>query len=190
MNMGPLSLTGTGVTTAVARPPSHGRRAVTPLGAPSLSGRRALPQPAEPEITMLAQSLPIHHGTHNAAASTGVTAKSARSSGKSSSASCSSIVTSSAPEPTGMSRAKVWSPEVENAFRLQEAGYRALPEFLAMGEGPPECWPPGPGQVEPFIKKLPTRHSLEAGERVMLYFRKAPECEDKCLNRVKLYTYG
>ena len=88
-------------------------------------------------------------------------------------------------EPVGMSRAKTWSPEVENAFRLQEAGYRGLAELLSLGLAQPETWP-----ESGFIRKLQTRHSFDAGERILLYFRRAPECEPRFLNRVKLYRFA
>ena len=92
-------------------------------------------------------------------------------------------ISSLEPKPKGMSRAKVWSPEVEEAFRLQEAGWRAVPELLAYGLGEPERWSNG------LIKKLPTKLSIEAGSRVLLYFRSEPECEPRYLNRVKIYHY-
>lgn len=90
-------------------------------------------------------------------------------------------------EPIGMKRAKAWSPEVEDAFRLQEAGYRGVAEMVALGLPPPERWPEHEGG---FIRKLQTRHSFDAGERVLLYFRRAPECEPRYLNRVKLYQFA
>ena len=83
-----------------------------------------------------------------------------------------------------MSRAKEWTPEVENAFRLSEAGYRGVPEILAMGLSEPERWPNG------FIRKLQTKHSVESGSMSLLYFRQHPECERKYLNRVKLYRFA
>lgn len=84
-----------------------------------------------------------------------------------------------------MARAKRWSPEVENAFRLQEAGYRGEGEVAALGLPPPERW-----AESGFIRKLQTRHSLENGSYVLLYFRQTPECEPRYLSRVKLYTYA
>ena len=98
----------------------------------------------------------------------------------------SSITSAKQPgEPIGMSRAKEWSVEVEEAFRLQEAGYKGIPELLALGLPEPERWP-----ESGFIRKLQTRHSFDAGAQVFLYFRKTPECESKYLNRVKLYVFG
>ena len=84
-----------------------------------------------------------------------------------------------------MKRAKSWTPEVENAFRLQEAGYRGLPEYIHLGLPQPECWP-----ESGFIRKLQTRFSYDAGERVLLYFRQKPECEPRYLSRVKLYQFA
>ena len=87
-------------------------------------------------------------------------------------------------EPIGMTRAKSWSPEVEEAFRLQEAGYKGVPEYLALGLEEPLRWENG------RIRKLQTRHSLEKGDRVLLYFKRAPECEPRYLSRVKIYHFA
>ena len=87
-------------------------------------------------------------------------------------------------EPIGMTRAKSWSPEVEEAFRLQEAGYKGVPEYLALGLEEPLRWENG------RIRKLQTRHSLEKGDRVLLYFKRAPECEPRYLSRVKIYKFA
>ncbi|KAL1526808.1 hypothetical protein AB1Y20_015501 [Prymnesium parvum] len=90
--------------------------------------------------------------------------------------------------PTRMVRAKEWNENVEDAYRLQEAGYRDVHEALSLGHPPIERWPGG------FIKKLLTKESLaksQAGGAVsMLYFRKARECEGKDVNKIKLYEYA
>ena len=86
-----------------------------------------------------------------------------------------------------MQRAKVWSADVEDTFRLQEAGYKSLRELLSLGQAEPERWPAEEGG---FIRKLQTRHSFDAGARVLLYFRRTRECDAKDLNRVKMYSYG
>ena len=90
---------------------------------------------------------------------------------------------SSGPVPKKMQRAKVWSFEVENTFRLQEAGYRDVFELLALGQPEPEVWP-----TSQLIKKLRTKTSLGGGMS-LLYFRERPECGPKDLNKVKLYSY-
>ena len=84
-----------------------------------------------------------------------------------------------------MTRAKHWSPEVEDAFRLQEAGFKGLPDLKGLGLDPPERWP-----ESGFIRKLQTRESVEAGTRILLYFKKTAECEPRYLNRVKIYRYA
>ena len=50
------------------------------------------------------------------------------------------------PKPTGMERARVWSELVEDAYRLQEAGYRDEAELIACGQPAAERWsvPPRP----------------------------------------------
>ena len=88
-------------------------------------------------------------------------------------------------EPIGMTRAQHWTPEVEDAFRLAEAGYRGVPELLALGLGEPERWP-----TSGFIRKLQTRYSVDNGGRILLYFSQHPECESRHLNRVKIYRYA
>eukprot|EP00966_Prymnesium_polylepis_P003471 79797-Prymnesium_polylepis.2 len=42
-----------------------------------------------------------------------------------------------------MSRAKEWTEDVEDAYRLQEAGYRDEREALSLGHPPIERWPGG-----------------------------------------------
>lgn len=80
-------------------------------------------------------------------------------------------------KPTGMTRAKVWSLDVENSFRYQLAGFQDISDYLTMYSCP-EIWPD-----TGFIKCL---QSKKTG--YFLYFRQHRECEDKYLNRVKLYT--
>jgi len=87
------------------------------------------------------------------------------------------------PAPKTMQRAKVWSLEVENIFRLQEAGYRDIIELRALGQPEPECWP-----TSHLIKKLRTKTSL-SGSVSLLYYREKPECGPKDLNKVKIYSY-
>jgi len=94
-----------------------------------------------------------------------------------------SMADAKAREPVGVTRAKQWTPEVENAFRLQEAGYRGVEDALALGLDEPELWPEG------YIRMLPTRKSIENGSRVLLYFRRTPECDSRRLHTVKIYRY-
>ena len=44
-----------------------------------------------------------------------------------------------APKACGVSRAKYWSEEVENLFRIQSVGWRDLYEYIA-AHGEPEIW--------------------------------------------------
>ena len=53
-------------------------------------------------------------------------------------------------------RAREWTAEVEDAYRLQEAGYKDEREALSLGHPPLERWPAPCG----FIRKLATRESL------------------------------
>ena len=80
-------------------------------------------------------------------------------------------------KPKGMSRAKIWSPEVEHSYRYQLGGWRDGQEYLA-SYGEPECWPEG------LVRCLQNKKS-----GFFMYFRQTRECEDKHLNKVKIYSY-
>ena len=57
--------------------------------------------------------------------------------------------------PVRMARAKEWDETVENAYRLQEAGYRDLAEARSLGHPEPELWP-----QTGLIRKLTTKESM------------------------------
>lgn len=80
--------------------------------------------------------------------------------------------------PLSMQRAKVWSLQVENAFRCQLAGYTDESDYYT-AYGAPACWSDNM-MIKFLIVKL---------TGYFMYFRNARECEDKHLNKVKLYTY-
>jgi hypothetical protein len=82
------------------------------------------------------------------------------------------------PAPKGMSRAKQWSPEVENAYRYQIAGFRDLEDYIS-SYPEPESWPDSG-----FVKCLQNKTT-----GFFMYFRAGRECEDKHLNKIKIYTY-
>ena len=84
-----------------------------------------------------------------------------------------------APErkPKGMTRAKVWSAEVENMFRFQLAGWRDVFEYISTHEAP-QVWEP-----QGFIRCLQNKNGN------FMYFRGTPECENKHLPKVKIFTY-
>ena len=82
-------------------------------------------------------------------------------------------------KPTGMYRAKCWSPEVEEAFRLQFCGWRDIFEFRAV-YGQEVRW-----ELNNFIRRLQCKNT---GNYV--YWSQDAECESKHLNQVKVYTYG
>eukprot|EP01029_Cantina_marsupialis_P027942 TRINITY_DN774209_c0_g1_i1.p1 TRINITY_DN774209_c0_g1~~TRINITY_DN774209_c0_g1_i1.p1 ORF type:complete len:218 (+),score=45.45 TRINITY_DN774209_c0_g1_i1:127-780(+) len=87
-----------------------------------------------------------------------------------------SPATSSAPI-SGVVRAKSWSLEVENAFRLQECGWRDVIEYSET-VGSPEVWP-----KTGYIKKLKTKDSES-----FAYFSNNRECDNKYIPRVKLFV--
>jgi hypothetical protein len=91
--------------------------------------------------------------------------------------------------PTRMSRAREWTIDVENAFRLQEAGFRDEDEARSLGHPPLERWPPQQAGKEGLIRKLATKETLGREAPTQIYFSKRRECEDKDLPRVKLYHH-
>jgi hypothetical protein len=77
-----------------------------------------------------------------------------------------------------VTRAKTWSPAIENIFRYQQAGFKSFEEYIQ--ENPePEVWP-----SSGFIKCLKSKKS-----GFFLYFRQYRECEDRHLNQIKIYSY-
>ena len=89
-----------------------------------------------------------------------------------------SVVKLPTSKPSTMRRAKVWSLEVENAFRFQLAGYTDEFDHFAI-HGAPTCWSDSM-MIKFLISKL---------SGYFMYFRNARECEDKHLNKVKMYTF-
>lgn len=88
-------------------------------------------------------------------------------------------------QPTRMMRAKEWNVEVENAYRLQEAGYRDETEATALGHPPVERWPD-----LGFVRKLVTKETVTSATPSTIYFSKKRECQDKDLPKVKLFMYS
>jgi len=80
-------------------------------------------------------------------------------------------------KPTSMHRPKHWSDEVEEAYRLQLAGYRDAVEYKAV-KGEIDRWP-----KSGYIKKLQRKDGK------FYYFNRARECADKDVNKIKLYGY-
>ena len=78
-----------------------------------------------------------------------------------------------------MVRAKSWTPDVENNFRFQCAGWRSREEYLCSDYPDPESWPEG------FVSKLQIK-----ANGYFMYFKRHRECVDKWLPRVKIYKYA
>lgn len=79
---------------------------------------------------------------------------------------------------TGVKRAKVWTPEVENCFRMQEMGWRDVEEYRSVF-GEPEYWDNG------LYSKLQSKQN-----GFWTYWKRERECADKFLHRVKVFTYA
>eukprot|EP00603_Paraphysomonas_imperforata_P009474 CAMPEP_0114436680 /NCGR_PEP_ID=MMETSP0103-20121206/13590_1 /TAXON_ID=37642 ORGANISM="Paraphysomonas imperforata, Strain PA2" /NCGR_SAMPLE_ID=MMETSP0103 /ASSEMBLY_ACC=CAM_ASM_000201 /LENGTH=123 /DNA_ID=CAMNT_0001606983 /DNA_START=232 /DNA_END=603 /DNA_ORIENTATION=- len=81
-------------------------------------------------------------------------------------------------KPSKMQRAKQWSPEVENAYRFQSAGFRDQVEYEETYPAP-EFW-----EETGFVRQLSVKTT-----GFFMYFRQTRECEDKYLGKTKLYFY-
>jgi len=82
-------------------------------------------------------------------------------------------------EPKSMKRPKVWSVDVEEAFRFQLAGYRDETQYRALSKiDLVDRWP-----HNGYIKKLVRQDGC------FYYFNKERECADKDVNKCKIYTY-
>ncbi len=84
-----------------------------------------------------------------------------------------------AAKPVRVRRAKEWSPEVEDCFRLQHSGWRDLCEYIA-AFGEPDRW----GESG-FIKCTRIK-----GSGFYTYWRPYREAEDKSLASVKVFEYA
>ncbi|XP_069483933.1 meiosis expressed gene 1 protein homolog [Ambystoma mexicanum] len=82
-------------------------------------------------------------------------------------------------KPKSMSRAKQWSDEIENLYRFQQAGYRDEIEYKRVKQVEMvDRWP-----ETGFVKKLQRK------DNTFYYYNKQRECEDKEVNKVKVYAY-
>ncbi|GMF11932.1 unnamed protein product [Phytophthora lilii] len=75
-------------------------------------------------------------------------------------------------------RPKEWSPEAEEAFRVQQTGWRDIKEYMET-YGEPERWHNG------FV-----RCTRVKANGYYTYWRPHRECDDKYLYTVKLFEYA
>ena len=90
-------------------------------------------------------------------------------------------------EPKRMVRPKQWSEEAEEAWRLQQAGYKDVIDYQLKRNKNPERWSDDQHQR---IKKLEVmlKSGRGEGEKVhYMYFDRAPELKKKEIHTVKLY---
>uniref|UniRef100_A0A674G8N7 Meiosis/spermiosis associated 1 n=1 Tax=Taeniopygia guttata TaxID=59729 RepID=A0A674G8N7_TAEGU len=91
----------------------------------------------------------------------------------------SEVITKVDIKPKSMHRAKIWSNDVENLYRFQQAGYRDEVEYKQVKQvDKVECWP-----ETGFVKKLQRR------DNTFYYYNRQRECEDKDVCKVKVYVY-
>ncbi|KAH3753349.1 meiosis expressed gene 1 protein homolog [Dreissena polymorpha] len=83
-----------------------------------------------------------------------------------------------APQPTSMTRAKEWSPEAEEAWRFQVAGYRDEIEYKNVKQNEVERWP-----HNGYVKKLQRKDGC------WYYYNKSRELLDKDIPKCKLFAY-
>ena len=82
------------------------------------------------------------------------------------------------PKPTGVSRAKQWTMDVENVFRLQNMGWKDIYEYMTVNDVP-ETWPNN------LYRKL---YQKDTG--YISYWRETRELEDAKLHLIKVYKYA
>ena len=87
-------------------------------------------------------------------------------------------------KPKKMTRAKHWTKEVENLFRYQSAGFRDYNEYIEVYEEPEHWIDEVNENFNGLVRCLRTKQS-----GLYMYFRATRECEDKHLNKIKLYEY-
>lgn len=75
-------------------------------------------------------------------------------------------------------RPKEWSPEVEEAFRVQQTGWRDMKEYMET-YGEPERWQNG------YV-----RCTRVKANGFYTYWQPHRECDDKYLHTVKLFEYA
>lgn len=89
------------------------------------------------------------------------------------------VATAQDPSPKSMTRPKVWSEEVENAYRFQLAGFRDEQEYFAFhATEQVDRWPDSG-----FVKKLQRKDGY------FYYYNRARECPDKEVHKCKIYIY-
>eukprot|EP00946_MAST-07B_sp_MAST-7B-sp1_P001968 g1968.t1 len=82
------------------------------------------------------------------------------------------------PEAFGVSRAKTWSIQVENNFRIQQCGWRDVYEYRKV-HGEPEVW-----RSNGCISKVYTKKT-----GYITYWQEDRECPNAKLHLVKLFKY-
>lgn len=79
-------------------------------------------------------------------------------------------------------RATEWTPEVEDLYRLQFAGWKDEQEYKEV-YGSPERWPKD-NCPDQFISKLQLKSN-----GYYTYWRRWRECEDAALRKVKVFAH-
>ncbi len=81
-----------------------------------------------------------------------------------------------------LTRPKTWTPEIEDLYRIQGAGWDSLAEYIGK-YGEPDRWAVDQCP-EQFISKLQIKQN-----GFFVYWKKHRECEDGHLNKLKIITY-
>ncbi|XP_077400083.1 meiosis expressed gene 1 protein homolog [Vanacampus margaritifer] len=81
--------------------------------------------------------------------------------------------------PKSMRRARIWSTQVENLFRFQQAGYRDELEYSHVKPDTlVEKWP-----ESGFVRKLQRR------DDTFYYYSRSRECHNNYVRKVKVFSY-
>ena len=92
-------------------------------------------------------------------------------------------------EPKKMTRAKKWTEEVEEAWRLQQAGYRDAVDYFQARQKEPERWTDEDQRIKKLEVIPKNAKSIGSGDNChYMYFDRAPELKKNEIHTVKLYT--
>eukprot|EP00418_Pyrodinium_bahamense_P084507 CAMPEP_0179073866 /NCGR_PEP_ID=MMETSP0796-20121207/32793_1 /TAXON_ID=73915 /ORGANISM="Pyrodinium bahamense, Strain pbaha01" /LENGTH=141 /DNA_ID=CAMNT_0020771075 /DNA_START=10 /DNA_END=435 /DNA_ORIENTATION=- len=80
----------------------------------------------------------------------------------------------------GLERAKFWTPQVEDLYRLQFCGWRDCAEYTSV-YGEPERWP-ADEEGNTFISKLQLKSN-----GYFTYWRKFRQCTDRDVFKVRIF---
>ena len=90
-------------------------------------------------------------------------------------------------EPKRMVRAKQWSEEAEEAWRLQCAGYRDVIDYQLQRQKNPVRWEDNDMRIKKLEVMIKSNRGDNEAAVHYMYFDRKPELQNKEIHTVKLY---